>query len=505
MKKWWIISLALALWVLPAQAEYIMTEEEMTAIWQESFERMHTTGEMSLRTLEDLPAFEAEYTAATGLERKEDLVFESLPMQGDMPYDEALGYARKLIIDKFGTPEEELDAMGVYPRLIDHIYTDRESEWEFYFTPRRDTDIHLDHDYESPGEYRVVFGARTGTVDYVNWYIDAFFPDYARRTWEAGRFEYVYSQAMGQDFYRQSPEDHAEWMRLFEEAGYSTAELERTDEELLTSIRTELMFANPQDNLLSSGLPEVEAALAALEKEYGLTREDLAACGYAAVLSPLQQGTVDICFAYNYNLESAMYETGELTAFSGKLFSYASRLGLYMAKVNPDGQVEKLVYLPRGREVAAAEDKSLLLGRREWTAADLPAFREGMAQLRALEAQAATQETPDYMALEAEADAIMRSLGGDPSLYSARREQPTDIGLEKAKEIAWQAMQEISGLTPGQAQAAYGCDGQYDVQGFYAVWFFGLTAERTDGYFATIDAETGEVLHCSYTESGGNG
>ena len=92
-----------------ALGEYIMTEEEMRAIWQESFDRMNTTGALDIRTLEDLPAFEQEYSARTGRERKEDLVFESLPMEGDMPYDEALAYARRLILTKFGTPESALD------------------------------------------------------------------------------------------------------------------------------------------------------------------------------------------------------------------------------------------------------------------------------------------------------------------------------------------------------------------------------------------------------------
>jgi len=263
MKKTASVLLCLALvWTgSGALAQYIMTGEEMHAIWQESFDKMNTEGALDIRTLDDLAAFEAEYTRRTGNERKEDLVFESLPMEGDMPYDEALSYARGLIADKFGTPESELDAMGVYPRLVDYIYMDHESEWEFYFTPRRDTDIHLDHSYDAPGEYRVVFGARTGTVEYVNWYLDGFFPHYALRTWEAGKYEYVYQKALGKAFYEQSVENQQAFERRFEEKGYDTAPIKRTDEELLAAIGTELMFAEPAENLLSSGDAQVEAAL----------------------------------------------------------------------------------------------------------------------------------------------------------------------------------------------------------------------------------------------------
>lgn len=508
MKKTASVLLCLALvWTgSGALAQYIMTGEEMHAIWQESFDKMNTEGALDIRTLDDLAAFEAEYTRRTGNERKEDLVFESLPMEGDMPYDEALSYARGLIADKFGTPESELDAMGVYPRLVDYIYMDHESEWEFYFTPRRDTDIHLDHSYDAPGEYRVVFGARTGTVEYVNWYLDGFFPHYALRTWEAGKYEYVYQKALGKAFYEQSVENQQAFERRFEEKGYDTAPIKRTDEELLAAIGTELMFAEPAENLLSSGDAQVEAALAALEKETGLTKAMLETCGYAAVRSPLDTGSRDICFAYNYNIESGRYETGELSSYSGRLMSYASRLGLYMVKLDPEsGRAVKVVYAPRSKQAVEAQDETLLLGRREWTADDLPEFEAALARLTALDERALKESQPDYMLLEAQCDAIMREIGGDPALYSARLEADTDLGLESARLLAWKAVCEATGLTQEEAQAVYGCEGQYDIQGMYTIWFWQQGQPDASGYFVAIDAATGEVRQCEYTESGGNG
>ena len=488
-----------------ALGEYIMTEEEMRAIWQESFDRMNTTGALDIRTLEDLPAFEQEYSARTGRERKEDLVFESLPMEGDMPYDEALAYARRLILTKFGTPESELDEMGVYPRLVDYIYMDHESDWEFYFTPRRNTDVHLDHAYDAPGEYRVTFGAQTGTVAYVNWYIDGFFPDYALRAWEAGRYEYVYSRAQRKEFFEQSVEDQQAFIARFEEKGYDVAQLQRTDEELLASMSTELMFADPAENLLLTQSAQLETALALLEKETGLTRELLQKYGYAAVPSPMRTGTADICFAYNYNLESSRYETGELSSYNGRLMSHVSRLGLYMVKLDPEtGEALGLVYAPRSRQAFDMQDDTLL-GKPEWTVDDLPAFDEAFARLSQLDERALAESQPDYMQLEVECHAIMREIGGDPALYSARAEEPTDVGLEPARSIACKAVGEAAGLSEDELKEAYACDGQYDIQGMYTFWFWQPEQPDGGGYFVAVDAETGVVRDCAFSESGGNG
>lgn len=175
MKKT-ILSLAAALLVATnaqaAQPAYLMTREQMLDIYRQSFDRMNTTMEISLTTLDELPAWEEEYTRRTGLARKEDLMLSSLPMEGDMPFEDALQLARTILQEKFGVSGEALDAMGMYPRLMDYVYTDQESEWEFYFTPLRDTDVLLDHDLPDGGEFSVTLGAQTGTVIDALWYSD---------------------------------------------------------------------------------------------------------------------------------------------------------------------------------------------------------------------------------------------------------------------------------------------------------------------------------------------
>lgn len=153
-----------------AEPAYIMTREEMMAIYQQSFDRMNTTMEVNLMTLDELPAWEKEYTRNSGYERKDDLIISSLPMEGDKPYEDALWLAKNALIQHTGAIEAELDAMGVYPQLTDYVYMENESEWEFYFTPRRDTDILLDHEIPAGGEYRVVIGAQSGHVLSFHWY-----------------------------------------------------------------------------------------------------------------------------------------------------------------------------------------------------------------------------------------------------------------------------------------------------------------------------------------------
>lgn len=222
MKKWIALMFSALMLVSAASAEgnYIMTEAEWAAVYQESFDQMNTTRDISVKTLDDLPAFEKEYTQNTGKERKEDLLFLSLPMQGDLPYEEALTIAKQALSSQFGTTEEELAAMGVYPMFLDYIYMPNESEWEFYFTPRTGCDIDLDHDIPAGGEYRVVLGAQTGNIIDCFWYINDFFPEYAQKAWDAGKQSLVYEWFGQKNFYALSTEEQYHFYQLLAGAGY---------------------------------------------------------------------------------------------------------------------------------------------------------------------------------------------------------------------------------------------------------------------------------------------
>lgn len=157
MKKALLTLLALLMVLTQAGASaYQMTEAELRAIWAESCQRMNTTFDVGVCTLEDPSAQEME-------------MISSLPMAGDMPYDEALSYAKDLLNHRFEVPEETLDAMGVYPRLLDYLTTDMESEWDFLFSPLQNADVLADHPVDATGEYHVQFGARTGNPVTVQW------------------------------------------------------------------------------------------------------------------------------------------------------------------------------------------------------------------------------------------------------------------------------------------------------------------------------------------------
>ncbi|MBQ7866637.1 MAG: hypothetical protein IJ354_00615, partial [Clostridia bacterium] len=93
-------------------------------------------------------------------------------------------------------------------------------------------------------------------------------------------------------------------------------------------------------------------------------------------------------------------------------------------------------------------------------------------------------------------------IGGDEKLYSARGEQPTDIGLTEAARIMSEAVCQVTGLTADELATAYTCEAYYSLDGTYQAYYF--TPDLTKvGYFACVDAETGELLMCE--ESQGNG
>jgi len=391
---------------------------------------------------------------------------------------------------------------------VDYIYMDHESEWEFYFTPRRDTDVHLDHAYDAPGEYRVTFGAQTGTVSVCNWYIDAFFPHYAQRTWDAGLHDYVYTRAQRQDFFTQPMEQQAHFISLFQQEGYDVSALERTDAQLLEILRLDLKFCEPEASVLHSDDPMVKAALAAMEAEYGLTLEMLDACAYTATWSPMQRGTRDLCFAYNYNIESAMYDSGALSQHTGQLFSYVSRLGLYMVSLDPQsGAVVSTTRVDRGPQAVQALDESLLLGRRSWTADDLPLFFALLEEIGARTAEAAAQGH-DIAYLEALTDTLMREAGGDPDIYS--RQLPEAMAVPEADALA--AARRAALIASGMEEAAF--DAYYDEPfvhvvsgGVYYILIYTKTVDAEGGdnhvYQVQVNGETGDVTRIEYTDGVG--
>lgn len=480
-----------------------MTAEEMLAIYDESFKKMGTTSS-AYHTPEEivdqadletwLVEFEKEYKENTGRDRKEDLVVSSTPGAHDMPYDEALQYAKKMLMDKYGTPEEELDAMGVYPRFMDYVYMENESEWEFYFTPRRDCDIDEDHDYPVGGEYRAHFTARSGEEVLCLWYIDDFWP-YAQRTWDAGKHDVVYEQYKKTSFYQQSIEDQQYYLNLLKEAGYNV-DVERN---ILQGIELDMMYAETEESVLQSENAHMLTALEEMEKTYGLDRETLAYCGYGAFYSPLQTGTVDVCFAFNYNIVSEMELAREgvgAGVWQNRAAYFPNRLGLFMVRINPQtGKVVSTAHKPKfPNEEDAADAK--LLAKRNWTAADLTEYHKLVDELIP---QAVAAAEPNWNAHEIAVHTLLREWGADENQFPARAPSEGEITYEKAIEIAVAAVKKEENLTDEAYESLYqSADGSYDYTiPAYDLFVFSFIVDGENvapDYYVRIDANTGEIL-----------
>ena len=147
-----------------------MTLAEMNAVYAESTEKMNTVAHYRYDA-DFLKAYEAD-VQARGETVKEDMVICSLPAESELNYDDALSYAYNLIRLTFGTPQDELDQMGVYPTFYRYPYMNENPEWEFYITPRRDCSIEMDHTYPDSGEYRVTFDAVTKDPISCIWYLE---------------------------------------------------------------------------------------------------------------------------------------------------------------------------------------------------------------------------------------------------------------------------------------------------------------------------------------------
>ena len=412
MKRKWSYTLVLAIVLLLVTVTALAETgafQKLIEVWNNSFRKMNTTGAVDIVEQFDQEGFEEDYGGV-----KLDYVISTVPKGEDLDYDQALAIARRAIFDRFGTPEAELDAMGVYPNFYNTPYQDEVNEWELYFSPRRDVDIYEDHDYEAPGEYRVWIDSPSGEVTNCIWYLDSFFPDYARRTWDAGKQDYVFSQAKKIQFYEQSAADQDYFIDLFKAAGYDVSALEKTDEQKLTSIDLQLAFAEADENLLHEDSPEIKAAIVAMEQVSGLTLEQLEKACFTLLPSPLASDTLDFCFCFNYEVEDTMFD--ETQAFQWQAHSYVSRLGMDMVCLDPDTlTLVKSIHAKRPPAAEKADDPTVLLGRRDWTVKDLPEFEELLAQATELDRRLAAGEIA-YEEARKQYFAMMRSYGGDYEL-----------------------------------------------------------------------------------------
>ena len=471
-----IVSAALML-TSAALADGAMTKKEMQSIWKASFDRMNTKGTVNISN--------------------------ELPKANDLAYDEALAIAREAIFEKYATPEEELDAMGVYPTFYaSHAGTS--ANWQFYFTPMRDGRIDRDHTPSGQGEYRVYLDSPSGEVTYCHWYIDDFWP-YAQRTWDAGKLDVVYTHAKKSGFFTQSREEQARWLGLMEGAGFDVSVI-RSGEALFedTYFRLDLLFGDEHRAVDPASDPRIATAWKAIEDAYGLDGELMRQYAYIAFFSPLNTGTRDIYIAYNYNIEWGMIESGQLNYWQDLLFTYVNRLGIFLVRLDMEsGEVIDIAHCDRDQIENAIWHEETLLGRPQWGAADLVEFDTAFRRRTEIMEQAVA-ENHSQEELRLISDELMREIGGDPELYNSRSEQESDIGLEAGLAIARQAAAKEAGMTEDAFNAMYTVEASYlPSKGAYEYWFATPPAETESVYRVLVDAASGEVLEAHLSKGNG--
>ena len=499
--------LAIVLLLITAVALAATFIDELRSVWENSFSKMNTTGHFDAVPMDefDLNSFEAEYRENTGLDHKDDLVISTVPESNGLSYEQAYAIARAAIIEKFGTPEEELDAMGIYPTFIQGVYETDYSEWEFYFSPRKNVNIDEDHSYDAPGEYRVEIQSPSGEVTMCNWYIDEFWPDYALRTWNTGRCDYVWAEACrGGAFYKQSLESQEMFRKLFTDKGYDTSLLNLAIKDKLKSVALEIKFSLPSSNLLNAGDPYVEAAIAVMEKQYGMSKEFMDKAAFCAIYSPLQSDTIDICFTYNYEIGSERINNGEWRYGMSLLAHYTTRFGIIMVCLDP-ASLEPVDVVHYYDNPETESTTGLLMERHNWSAEDIGVYCELRDELQALDNRCFVRGELTEEELQIQCDVVMRRYGGSKERFPREPLEPEDVTEEEALQLAIQYLADQNGWSTEELRNQYTViDAYYDSQwNSWCVCFYTGPKEETEiAEQIWINVKTGEV---SISEGDSNG
>ncbi len=325
-----------------------LTVEE---VWQQSFEKMNTTGIMN-------PGADAS--------------------EAEIPMEEAIAMAREAIQKKYGTPDADLDAMGLYPTYWPHTVESGEhypAKWEIYYSSRTNVDLDYEdlENYGPNGEYRVYINAETREITYCNWYTHDFWAR-AQAIWDCGSFDEVYNEYKGTSFFTQTADQQAYWTAQLKEKGYEVREDNEKYRQLLKSGALRMKFCE-LDKIADNADPLVAAAWKALEDYTGLPRELMQKYAYVATLPGWETGTDDVCIHYSYELEWDMMNAGFLDSNSDLIFSAASNLGLFMVSFEPGTQnVAFITHVSDDAERNGAITTGPLLARNDFSPEDFRAF-----------------------------------------------------------------------------------------------------------------------------------
>lgn len=429
-----IVAIVLMLLSVTAVAVGLTVEEK----WKQSFDRMNTTGEIPHLSDEN---------------------------QAEITMDEAIAIAREAIMTTYGTPADELDAMGVYPayyaRGWDGQVFDDPSEWDVWFSSRTDVDLDLDTtDYGPTGEYRVFINAETREVTNTLWYTNAFW-DRAQTIWDCGSYDVVYakyrSRVYGtQSFYSLPIETQNYWKKLFAEKGYTVVEDEDTLHTMVSQSNLELLHCD-LDNIVSNDIPRVAAAWQAIEAETGLNAELMQKYAFVATIPDWETGYDDVCIHYAYNVEWDMMSAGYLDVNCDLAFFYPGRLGMFMVSFTPGTtQVAAITHVTNSESTLLTVTEGGIFTRMDWTAEDLVAFDAAYTKLeRAVQRmQAADMANGDIRAVTL---AYMNAV--DTGDFTAL----TELDGEKwfAESSEWDAQITPKAMTYTEFKRQYGNDKRF--------------------------------------------
>ncbi len=370
-------------------------------VWQQSFEKMNTTGELYL--------------------------FGD-PKADDMPLEEALAIARAAIQEKYGTPDDELDAMGLYPTFIpreDPLNTGEEpDEWRIFYSAVTGQNIDWDYrEYGVDGEYRVYINGETKEVTYCHWYTENFWAR-AQRIWDHGNHDLVYGAYVDSMFYSLTPEEQAHFEQLFRENGYEVRDPADRYTAILKNQGLTLLFRRAEEFDLDPEGDQIDAAWQVLEERYSLPTELLKKYFFQASRMGLNTGTDDIVICYNYENEFAQQDNPDLDPAVDDLGFNAKYLGFFLISFRPGTtEVETVTHLPYSvwdRKESVTEGP--LLQQNDWDVVDLLAFDEAVeaysGALRRLKAAEATNHE-----FELVKDAVHRDLGDDPAIFDSTSDE----------------------------------------------------------------------------------
>lgn len=427
-----VILIALLLATLTALAVGLTVEE----MWAQSFEKMNTSGHVSSISDET---------------------------QAEISMEEAIAIARSAIVAQYGTPESELDAMGVYPgyyaRGWDGLDDETPSQWEVLFSSRTDVNLDDDHlDYGPTGEYRVYINAETKAVTYCHWYTDDFWSR-AQTVWDVGSRDEVYWWYGQPAFYTLSQETQDYWTQQLADAGYSVVNGDEKLHGLLLGAATKLMF-QPIDALAEDSNPQVAAAWAEMER-MGYDTELLRRYCYVASIPDWEVGTGNVCIHYSFEKEADMLGLGFLDSYSGNLFSWIRNVGTFMFSFEPGTtNIVAVTRVTRADGPVAEEPvtEGPLLDKNIWGPEELPEFDAafqrldmGVKRMRAAGVELEMMHTivNDYLYDY-----------GCHEIYQAAPEG-VEVDVWFADESEWDALVTVPEMTYEECTALYGSDDRF--------------------------------------------